>query len=85
MCFKTQKEDEQVFTSVCSLVEEAFTAGCSVGSLVSQRSVRAEGVEQLLTHLVPALTELHRHYRHFPPANGPKGTKNLSLTFRFTR
>ncbi|KAF0030877.1 hypothetical protein F2P81_017608 [Scophthalmus maximus] len=36
-------------------------------------SVTADDVEQLVTHLVTALTELHRHHRHIPAPGRESG------------
>lgn len=49
------------------LVEESLAAGCAVHFPLSLPSIAADDVKQLVTHLITALTELHRNYGHFSP------------------
>lgn len=45
-------------------MEEALAAGRAEHLPVTQLSIAAEGVKQLVTHLVTALAELHGYYGH---------------------
>lgn len=56
----------QHFTSARGPVEEALTAGRAVCFPLSLLSLAADDAEQLLTHLVTALTQLNRYHRHRP-------------------
>lgn len=51
-------------TSACSPAKEALAAGRAVH--LPPRTIAADDVKQLLSHLVAALAELHRHYGHDP-------------------
>ncbi|KAG7226112.1 hypothetical protein INR49_018723 [Caranx melampygus] len=52
-----------------SLAEEALTARSTVCFPLTVVTVAADDAEQLLAHLVTALTQLNRHHRHLGPGN----------------
>lgn len=67
---------------MCGLVEEALTAGCAVRLPLSVLSISADDVKQLMTHLVPALTELHCYYGHVPARSQREELPGGSIVFR---
>lgn len=59
-------------------MKEALAAGCAEHLAVAKVSIAADGVEQLVTHLVTALAELHGYYGHCYVVNSVEATTLLT-------